>query len=113
MSEYVELYIDRGSEFATTIEINDDNTNLPQNVVSLTVRSSLRRSLVSPNVYASFQCTTDANSEGAIFINMTAANTANLRPGTYFFDVLTIEDGSDVRNRIIEGVVHVTQSITE
>ena len=112
MSEYVELYIDRGTDFSTTIAINDDDTNLPQNVVGYTVRSEMRRSLVSPNAYASFVCTVDANTEGVIFMSMLAANTANLKPGTYFYDVLTIDNTTNAHNRIIEGVVHVTYSIT-
>jgi len=34
MAEYVELYIDQGTDFSTTIIINDDNTNLPTNTAS-------------------------------------------------------------------------------
>lgn len=112
MSEYVELYIDKGTDFSTTIDITDDNTNLPQDLAGVTIRSSLKRSLVSPNVYASFVCTTDvANLNGTIQISMNAANTAALKVGTYFFDVITIDTGN-THSRLIEGVVHVTPSIT-
>lgn len=112
MSEYVELYIDKGADFSTTIEINDDDTNLPQDLNGVTIRGSLKRSLVSTNATASFVCTTDvANSNGTIFISMSAANTSNLKVGTYFFDILTIS-ASNTYSRLIEGVVHVTPSIT-
>lgn len=112
MSEYVELFIDKGSDFSTSIDITDDSTNEPQDLIGYTVISGIKRSLVAANVYAYFTCATDpANSAGMISISMTAANTANLKVGTYFFDVLTISDIGE-RSRLIEGVVHVTPSIS-
>ena len=56
MAEYVELYIDQGSDFSTTITINDDNTNLPQNLTGYIVTSSLRRSLISANASSNLTC---------------------------------------------------------
>lgn len=113
MSEYVELYIDKGADFSTTIEINDDDTNLPQDLTNFTVYSSLRRSLVSQNVAASFVCTTDVgNNNGTIFISMSAANTANLKVGNYFFDIKIVGGEPVTSTRLIEGVIHVTPSIT-
>jgi hypothetical protein len=52
MAEYVELNIDKGSTFSTTIYITDDDTNLPQNLIGTIVTSGLKRSLVSSNVDA-------------------------------------------------------------
>ena len=40
MAEYVELYIDQGSDFSTSINLNDDNTNIPQNVANYVISSS-------------------------------------------------------------------------
>jgi hypothetical protein len=42
---------------------------------------------------------------------MTAANTANLRSGTYLFDVRS--EAAGVYTRLIEGIVIVTPSITK
>jgi hypothetical protein len=112
MAEYVELNIDKGSTFSTTIYITDDDTNLPQNLIGTIVTSGLKRSLVSSNVDAYFTCITDpANTAGMISISMTAANTANLKVGSYFFDVVTTNDLGD-KSRLIEGVVFVSPSIT-
>jgi ABC-type branched-subunit amino acid transport system substrate-binding protein len=110
MAEYVELYIDQGADFSTTIAINDDNTNTPQNVSGYIVTSQLRRSLVSPNATASFSCSIPYPQSGEIFIEMTAANTANIPAGKYFFDVLINDDG--LYSRLVEGVIFVTPSIT-
>ena len=113
MAEYVELYIDQGSDFSTTININDDSTNLPQNLTGYIVTSSLRRSLVSANASASLQCSVYDAGNGEIVATMTSANTANLRPGSYFFDIKTYDSLSATTSRLIEGVIYVTPSITK
>ena len=110
MAEYVELYVDQGSDFTTTITVNDDDSNMPVGMAGINVASQIRRSLVSQNAYASFVCSVSDPSNGEITISMSAANTANLRPGRYFFDLNTIT--SESRSRLIEGIVIVTPAIT-
>ena len=113
MAEYVELFIDAGADFFTTIELNDDNTNIPQNVSTYTVTSSLRRSLLSANASANLVCTITDSANGEITMVMSASNTANLRPGQYFFDVKVYDSSSSYPySRLIEGVIFVTPSIT-
>jgi hypothetical protein len=41
---------------------------------------------------------------------MTSANTSNIRPGRYLFDVKTINT-SNVVSRILEGIVTVTPQV--
>ena len=112
MAEYVELYIDQGSDFSTSVNINDDNTNLPQNVTGYIVTSSLRRSLLSPNVSANLTCTVQDAANGEFLITMTAGQTANLRSGSYLFDVKVYDSLSATSSRLIEGVMFVTPSVT-
>lgn len=113
MAEYVELSIDQGTDFATTINLNDDNTNIPQNVSGFVVDSQLRRSLVSQNASASFVCSLPDAANGEILLEMNAANTANLKIGTYFFDVRVKDTlAQNTYSRLIEGVVYVTPGIT-
>ena len=113
MAEYVELFIDQGSNFSTTVNINDDNTNLPQNVYGYVVTSSLRRSLLSANAAANLTCSLSDPANGEFLISMTAGDTANLRSGSYFFDVKTYDSINQVTNRLIEGVIFVTPSVTK
>lgn len=112
MAEYVELYIDQGSDFTTTIELNDDNTNVPQNVDGYIVTSSLRRSLLSQNASSNLICAVEDAGAGKISMSMDAANTANLKIGNYLFDVKTINTHSGETSRLIEGVIFVTPAIT-
>lgn len=114
MAEYVELYIDQGSDFDTTITLNDDTTELAQDLTGYLVTSNMRKSLISVNAYASFICSISNSSAGEITMAMPAANTANLKPGRYFFDLKLIDTvGGNTVNRLIEGVIIVTPSITK
>jgi hypothetical protein len=113
MAEYVELFIDQGADFSTTINMNDDDTNLPQNISGFIVTSQLRRSILSQNASASFACSVPDPVNGEILIEMNSGNTSNLRTGTYFFDV-RIKDtlAQNSYSRLIEGVVYVMPSVT-
>jgi hypothetical protein len=113
MAEYVELYIDQGSDFSTTVNLNDDNTNLPQNVYGYTITSSLRRSLLSPNTAANLTCSVYDSANGEFLISLTAGQTANLRFGSYLFDVKVHDTLGATTTRLIEGVIFVTPSVTK
>ncbi len=113
MAEYVELFIDQGSNFSTTINLSDDNTNLPQNVSGYVITSSLRRSLLSPNASANLTCSIPDAANGEFVISMGAAESANLRPGAYLFDVKVSNPILNSTDRLLEGVIFVTPAITK
>lgn len=111
MTDYVELYIEQGANFESIIVLEDDVTNIYQNVIGYTVTSSMRRSLLSPNTSGNLVCTVTDSSNGEITISMSAANTANLRSGTHLFDVRSSVGGTVTR--LLEGIIIVTPSITK
>ena len=106
MTEYVELYIDRGSDFSTVITLQDDFTGLHQNITSYNVTSALYRSVLSPNLTANLTCTLSDPGNGEFQMTMTASNTANLKIGKYFLYVHT--QYANERQRLLEGVVFVS-----
>lgn len=59
-----------------------------------------------------FTATVTDNSAGEITLSMTAAETANLKPGRYVYDLL-ITDDAGTKSRIIEGIVSVTPGTTQ
>lgn len=111
MAEYAELYIDQGAEFNTVIAITDDLTNVPGNLANITVTGQLRKSLLSVNAYANLVCIVTNPSNGELTISMSSSNTANLKPGNYFYDV-RLTDAYNASTRLIEGVIFVTPGIT-
>lgn len=112
MAEYVEFYIDQGTDFSTYITLNDDDTNMPQNVDGTIVTGQLRRSLVSANATETFLCQVSDSANGEISVSLAAANTANLKPGNYFYDIRVTNGGGSV-TRLIEGIIIVTPAITK
>jgi len=111
MAAYVELYIDQGTTFNNVLNLTDDVTNAYVNVSGYIVTSQMRRSYYSTNASANITCTITDAVNGEITMTMTAANTSNLKPGRYLFDVET-EDPANVKSRILEGIVTVTPGVT-
>ena len=48
---------------------------------------------------------------GKILLRLTAAQTTEIKPGRYVYDVV-ITDEFGVKNRVIEGMVLVTEGVT-
>lgn len=111
MAAYVELYIDQGTTFNNVINITDDTTNTPVNVLGYTVSSQMRRSYYSANATANITCTVTDAPNGEITMSMTAANTSIIKAGRYLFDVETIDPNGTV-SRILEGIITITPQIT-
>lgn len=111
MAAYVELYMDQGATFENTLTITDDVTNATVNISGYTITSQMRRSYYSANASANITCTIVNAATGNVLMSMTAANTANIRPGRYLFDVETTDVGGKV-NRILEGIINVTPGVT-
>lgn len=111
MTDYVELYMDQGSDFSMSIVLQDDVTNLFQNVDGYIITSSLRKSVLSENTTCNLVCSVTNAANGEIEITLDSANTSNLKAGTYLFDVRARIIDSYVR--LAEGIVIVTPSITK
>jgi hypothetical protein len=114
MAEYVEFQIDQGTDFSTYINLNDDDTNLAQNVSGYIITGKLKRSLVSVNAAETFSCQITDPANGEIMISLAAANTANLKPGNYFYDIKVVDTiASNAASRLIEGIVIISPAVTK
>lgn len=111
MAAYAELYLDQGTTFNNVINLTDDITNAYVNVAGYTVRSQMRRSYYSANASATITCTITDAPNGEITMSMTAANTSNLKPGRYLYDVEMV-DTIGTTSRILEGIITVTPEVT-
>jgi hypothetical protein len=111
MAAYVELFIDQGTTFNSTINVTDDINNQYINVGAYIVTSQLRRSYYSANASASFTCSVSDSANGEITLSMAAPTTANLKAGRYYFDV-TANVGEGIINRLLEGIVTVSAGVT-
>jgi hypothetical protein len=111
MASYVELYVDQGATFSSTITLVDDVTNLPINVALYNVRSSMKRSYYSANASANLVCTIVDGANGLVSLSLANTVTSNIRAGRYVFDVTT-RDNNNIVSRVIEGTITVTPGVT-
>lgn len=105
---YTELFMEQGATFNTSITI-DDVAGLPFDLTGFDGSSQMRKSYYSSSPAATFTVSTGA--DGLITLGLTSANTANISPGRYLYDVY-IDDGN-VRVRVLEGIVNVTPQVTK
>jgi hypothetical protein len=108
---YAELTIDQGATFSSTLDLtNDDNT--PMNVANTTFAAEVRKSYYSTNATANLVVTVEGDAaNGRIRMGLDAANTANIKPGRYLYD-LKMTSNANVSIRIVEGILTVTPQVT-
>lgn len=108
---YSELFLEQGATFNTSITLDDINGDA-FNLVTYTASSQMRKSYYSSNAAATFSVSTGADpSIGVITISLDSANTANIYPGRYVYDVYVNNGVSRVR--VLEGIVNVTPQVTK
>lgn len=109
MAAFTELLIEQGASFSTTVNV-EDTAGAAINLTSYTASSQMRKSYYSSS-YSSISSTVTGTANGEITLSMTAANTANLTPGRYVFDLL-ITAPDTTKTRVVEGVIVVTPGVT-
>lgn len=111
MAAYVELYIDQGTDFSSTINLTDDVTNAPINVANYIVTSQFRRSYYSANVSGNFVCQITDAASGEISLSLSGSTSANIKAGRYLFDVKTVDD-LGAKSRVVEGIITILPQVT-
>ena len=108
---YSELFLEQGASFNTSITL-DDVAGEGFNLVNYTASSQMRKSYYSSNAAATFTVSTGNDpSLGVITISLDSANTANVYPGRYVYDVYVSSGTSRVR--VLEGIINVTPQVTK
>lgn len=108
MATKANIIIDQGTTFSTIINLTDDNGD-PINLTGYTGDAEMRKHYTSSNSQ-SFSINLGGTS-GTVTLSLTSAQTANLTPGRYVYDV-EVTSGANVVSRIVEGIVTVTPEVT-
>ena len=109
MAGFVELTVEQGATFATVVNLSD-STGAVLNLAGYSAASQIRKSYYSSTA-TDIQINITDSSNGEITMSITSANTANLTPGRYVYDLVTTDTGG-VKTRVIEGIVNVLASVT-
>ena len=110
MADFVELTLEQGSTFNSVITVRD-NQGIAQNLTGYSARSQMRRSYYASSK-KDFTVTITSASGGEITMYMSAANTANVSPGRYVYDVELQDNSNGDVTRIFEGIVTVLPNVT-
>lgn len=107
MGSRVNLIVDQGTTFRTTITLNDEDGS-PLDLTSYTAAGQIRKHYTSSN-FTEFGI--DLSSEGVVTLNLDANTTAELSAGRYVYDV-EMTNANGAVTRIVEGIVTVTPQVT-
>ena len=109
MAGYLPLEIEQWASFSRVITVRQSD-GTAQNLVNFTISSQMRKSPYSSSSITLHAALSDAPN-GQITIAESAANTGNIAPGRYLYDVLSTSPGGLVQ-RLVEGIVVVNPGIT-
>jgi len=110
MASVSNLTLDQGTTYSVSIIVNDD-TGSARNLTGYTGRSQLRRSYYSSsNTAFTIAITNPAN--GEITLNLTAAQTANIKAGRYVYDLELVNANTLTVERVVEGIITVYPEVT-
>ncbi len=109
MAGFAELTLEQGASFTTTVTVNGSDGS-PTNLTSYTAAAQLRKSYYSTTAN-NFTVTVSNAANGELTVAMSAANTANLTPGRYVYDLL-ITSPTSIKTRVVEGIVTLLPSVT-
>lgn len=104
--------ITQGTTFNTAIRIANTITSINSNITGYSIRSQMRRSWQTQNATANLVVTINDGSNGLFFLGLSAANTANITHGRYFYDVEATTP-SDTVVLLQEGIIHINPGYTK
>lgn len=107
MATKVNLVVDQGTTFSSSITFNDETGNTI-NFSTYSGAAQLRKHFTSSN---SVSIGVGLTSNGVVTLSLTANQTANLVAGRYVYD-LEVTDAQNRISRLIEGIITVTPNVT-
>ena len=109
MATKINLIVDQGASFETTLNLTDDNDNAVP-LIGYTGAGQIRKHYTSST--ATNFTVTLGEETGAVTLSLSANTTANMVAGRYVYDVEVTDAGGTV-SRLFEGVVTVTPQVTK
>lgn len=104
------LVINAGSDFSQTFNLENTDSSSSLNLAGYTVSAQMRKYAGSSTATTFTTSIPQPATLGKIIISLTAAQTVDLKPGRYVYDLIIIKDG--VKTRAIEGMVLVREGVT-
>ena len=114
MAEYEKITIDKGSDIAIQLELVDQSGNA-KNLTNYSAAAKMKRNYNSGDSDTlSFSAAVEPNT-GIVTLSLTNAQTDTLKVGNYVYDAeisFVDSNGSTIKERVLEGKIRVSPSVT-
>ena len=104
------LIIYTHTDFEQTFILEDSQSNSAKDLTGFTGTCKMQRTLNLGSL-TNFTLSFTNRLLGKVRIGLTSAQTANVPPGKYFYELM-LTDPNDIVERVIEGIVIVKQPVT-
>lgn len=104
------LVINAGANFSQTFTLESGDTNSALDLTGYTVSAQMRKYAGSSTATTFTANIVSPGSLGKIIISLTSAQTTDLKPGRYVYDVVVTQNST--KTRVIEGMVLVREGVT-
>lgn len=116
MAQYEELSIDKGSDITLQLELEDTSGN-KKDLTNYTVAGKLKKTYNTPDGEATIFVTEiqAPAADGVVNLTLSNSQTDALKAGRYVYDVeisFIDSDAQTVIERVLEGTIEVTPSVT-
>jgi hypothetical protein len=103
------LLIDQGADFATTINVTDDDGGAID-LTNYTGEAQMRKHYTS-STYYSFDVSMGGSS-GEVTLSLSSNTTDSITPGRYVYDCELTDIITGIKSRLVEGIVTITPQVT-
>ena len=112
MAVYVSnIVVNTGTTFSQSFTLESINTNSVLDLTDYTIKSEMRKHPGSTTGVTTFTSTIASAAGGVVTIGLSTNQTAALKPGRYVYDIILTDDDG-IRDRVVEGMVIVSQGAT-
>jgi hypothetical protein len=116
MAQNRDLTIDQGTDITVELHLKEEN-GAAKNLTGHTLRGKIKKNYDTTDSDQIFDWTTTVSapaSDGIALITLTNTITDTMKPGRYVYDIELLSGDSDVIvERILEGKINVTPSVTK
>jgi len=110
MSAKANLLIEQGTDFTTTLTVNDASGD-PVNLSGYTGAGQIRKHFSSNTATTIAVTFATDRSTGLLTLTVARTLTENMAYGRYVYDV-ELTNASNTRSRLVEGIVTITPEVT-
>ena len=112
MAEKADLFLDKGSDFTTTLDVvnaSDASINMAAYTCTSTIKASHTNSQINATSTSNLAFTATGYSNGSVILSLTDTQTGYLQaPKRYLYDVKVVTGSTTTK--LVEGHVHASTS---